>query len=428
MAKNYDVLADSVVELIGGKDNVRFFTHCVTRLRFNVKDRSIVKMDEIKDLPGVAGAQWSGEQLQIIIGQDVGSVYELICKKHGFASEKAVEADDADAAPQQKGVKAVVNKIFDGISGSLTPLIPALIGCGMIKVILILLDMAGVPADNGTYQLLTFAGDAGFYFLPIMIGAFAAKKFGANMALGMVIGGLLIYPTFASGVSAGTAFNFLGIPVYGVSYSSTIFPIILCCAVMAPIEKFVAKHSPAILRSVLEPLVTIVIMIPLAYCVLGPIGSFLGTYLSTFVLWLYNTLGFVGVALFAAVMPFVIMTGMHGAFVPYLMQMLTVSPLYEPIFFPALIISNIDQGIAALMLDEYKPGMDAKGIAYRYTPAALKALVKKSEGGKFGARDLRRVIRKAVEDPAAEKLIDGTLASGSTLVVDADENGEIVLN
>lgn len=164
----------------------------------------------------------------------------------------------------------------------------------------------------------------------------------------MVIGGLLIYPSFASGVSDGTAFNFLGIPVYGVGYSSTIFPIILCCAVMAPIEKFFAKHSPDILRSVLEPLLTIIVMIPLAYCVLGPIGSFLGTYLSTFVLWLYNTLGFIGVAAFAAVMPFVIMTGMHGAFVPYLMQMLTVDPLYEPIFFPALIISNIDQGIAAL--------------------------------------------------------------------------------
>ena len=208
--------------------------------------------------------------------------------------------------------------------------------------------LAGVPADSGTYQLLTFAGDAGFYFLPIMIGAFAAKKFGANPALGMVIGGLLIYPSFASGVSDGTAFNFLGIPVYGVGYSSTIFPIILCCAVMAPIEKFFAKHSPDILRSVLEPLLTIIVMIPLAYCVLGPIGSFLGTYLSTFVLWLYNTLGFIGVAAFAAVMPFVIMTGMHGAFVPYLMQMLTVDPLYEPIFFPALIISNIDQGIAAL--------------------------------------------------------------------------------
>ena len=142
--------------------------------------------------------------------------------------------------------------------------------------------------------------------------------------------------------------NFLGIPVYSNSYSSTIIPIILSCAVMAPIEKFFAKHSPEILRSVLEPLCTILVMIPLTILSLGPIGSFLGQYLSAFILWLYNTIGFIGVAILAAFMPFIIMTGMHGAFVPYLMQMLTVSPLYEPIFFPALIISNIDQGIAAL--------------------------------------------------------------------------------
>ena len=334
MAQKYQELSDKIVGLVGGKANVQFFTHCVTRLRFNVKDESAVKKDEIEKLPGVLGSQWQNGQYQIIIGQAVNDAYRLICEKNGFAVEKSVDEKLDDEKPaQKKGVKAVIDKIFDGISGSLTPLIPALIGCGMIKVILILMDMAGVPADSGTYQLLTFAGDAGFYFLPIMIGAFAAKKFGANPALGMVIGGLLIYPSFASGVSDGTAFNFLGIPVYGVGYSSTIFPIILCCAVMAPIEKFFAKHSPDILRSVLEPLLTIIVMIPLAYCVLGPIGSFLGTYLSTFVLWLYNTLGFIGVAAFAAVMPFVIMTGMHGAFVPYLMQMLTVDPLYEPIFF-----------------------------------------------------------------------------------------------
>ena len=130
------------------------------------------------------------------------------------------------------GIKGVIDAIFNGISGLLSPLIPALIGCGMIKVVLILLDMAGIPADNSTVQLLTFAGDAGFYFLPIMIGAFSAKKFGANPALGMVIGGLLVYPSFAAGVGAGTAYDFLGIPVYGVTYSSTIFPIILCCAVI----------------------------------------------------------------------------------------------------------------------------------------------------------------------------------------------------
>ena len=352
MAKNYDALADSVIQLVGGKENISYLTHCVTRLRFNVKDRALLKENEIKNVPGVLGAQWSGDQFQIIIGQSVGDVYEVICKKYGFAQNKAVEEDLGDDTAKEskapKGAKGIIDRVFDGLSGSLSPLIPALIGCGMLKVILIFLDMAHVPADNPTYQLLSFVGDAGFYFLPIMIGAFAAKKFGANMALGMVIGGMLIYPSFVAGVAGGVAYNFLGIPVYAATYTSTVFPIILSCAVMAPIEKFIAKHSPEILRSVLEPLVTIIIMIPLAYCVLGPVGSFLGQYLSTAVLWLYNTIGFVGVALFAAIMPFVVMTGMHGAFVPYLMQMLTGEPYYEPIFFPALIISNINQGVAAL--------------------------------------------------------------------------------
>lgn len=350
MAHKYAALASSLIECIGGKNNVQFFTHCVTRLRFNVKDRSLVKEDEINKLEGVLGSQWQNGQLQIIIGQGVGDAYDLICQENGFAKEKAV-SEIVDEKPQEKrGFKGVIDKIFDGISGSLTPLIPALIGCGMIKVVLIFCDMGGVATDNGFYQLLSAAGDAGFYFLPILIGAYSAKKFGATPALGMVIGGMLLHPTFSNAVAAGTALDFFGLPVLAVSYSSTIFPIILSCAVMAPIEKFFAKNSPEILRSVLQPLCTILIMIPLAYCLLGPIGSYLGTYLSAFVLFIYNTIGFVGVALLAAFMPFIVMTGMHGAFVPYLMQMLTVSPLYEPIFFPALIISNINQGISALVV------------------------------------------------------------------------------
>ena len=349
MAKNYDELATRVVELVGGKNNIFDLTHCVTRLRFNLKDRGLAEMEEIKKLSGVLGAQWSGDQLQVIIGQAMADVYDAVCKKTGFAKQSAVDENlDAGGSKGPGGVKGVVNAIFDGISGSLAPVIPALIGCGMLKVILIFLDMLHVPADNATYQLLSFAGDAGFYFLPILIGAFAAKKCGANMTLGMVIGGLMIYPSFVAGVGAGTAYNFLGIPVYGASYTSTVFPIILACAVMAPIEKFIAKHSPEILRSVLEPLLTIIIMIPVTLCAVGPVGSFLGQYLSAGVLWLYNAIGFVGVALLAAVMPFVVMTGMHGAFVPYLMQMLTAEPYMEPIFFPALVISNINQGIAAL--------------------------------------------------------------------------------
>ena len=369
MAANYDSIAENIVDLVGGKDNISFFTHCVTRLRFNTKDQSKVNKDAIDKLPGVLGSQWQNGQLQVIIGQAVGDVYKLVCEKNGLKMEKSVD-ENLDAAPKAKGVKGIVDRVFDGISGSLTPFIPALIGCGMIKVLLIFLDMLGVPADNSTYQLLSFAGDAGFYFLPIIIGAFAAKKFGANPGLGMVVGGMLVYPTFA----AGSGFNFLGIPVYSNSYSSTIIPVILSCAVMAPIERFFAKKSPEILRSVLEPLCTILVMIPLAYCVLGPIGSFLGQYLSAFVLWLYNTIGFIGVALFAAIMPFVIMTGMHGAFVPYLLQMLTDPTIgYEPIFFPALIISNINQGIASLAVALKTKNAELKSTAMSTAVTAVVA-------------------------------------------------------
>ncbi len=344
MATKYNEIAEKIVDLVGGKDNIQFFTHCVTRLRFNLVDQNKVDKETIDKLTGVLGSQWQNGQLQVSIGQAVGDVYKMICDQNGLKLEEAVD-EVVDDVVKEKGFKGVVNSIFNGISGSLSPLIPALIGCGLIKVILIFCDMLGVPADNSTYQLVSFLGDAGFYFLPIMIGDFAARKFGANPGLGMVLGGMLVYPAFA----AGSGWTLFGLPVYANGYSSTIVPILLTCAVMAPVEKFIAKKSPEVLRSVLEPLCTLAIMAPLAYLVLGPIGSFLGQYLSKFVLWLYNTLGFVGVAVFAAIMPFVIMTGMHGAFVPYLLQMLTDPSIgYEPIFFPALIISNINQGIAAL--------------------------------------------------------------------------------
>ncbi len=353
MAKKekYEELADRVLDLVGGKDNVDFFTHCVTRLRFVLKDQSMAKPEEIEKISGVLGCQWQSGQLQIIIGQSVGDAYRLICEKGGLEAEKPVDVkeDDAEATGKKKLTPGgVVNTILDSISGCLTPAIPMLIGCGMIKVILMILESAGlVAADSTTYELLSAVGDAGFYFLPVIVGGNAAKKFGANTGLGMVIGAMLIYPTFVDGVSAGTSYTLFGLPVYGASYTSTIFPVILCVAVMAPIEKFFAKHSPDSLRSIIEPLCTLIVMIPLSFCILAPAGAFIGTYVSQFVLWLYDLVGFVGVALLAAVMPFIIMTGMHAAFVPYLLQMFSTVGS-ESIFYPALVISNIDQGAAAL--------------------------------------------------------------------------------
>lgn len=348
MAKleKYENLIEHGIELMGGKDNVSFFTHCMTRLRFNLKDKGLVNFEELEKQSGVVGAQWVGEQLQLIIGQNVSDVYAAICKKNDLNMEKAVE-ENKEGTKEKINGKKILNLCIDYISGSLGPAIPVLTGCGMIKVLLLLLQQFGVDTTTATMQLLNFVGDAGYYFLPIIVGANAAKKLGANQGLGMVIGAMLIYPTFVSEVAAGTAFDFLGIPVYGATYTSTIFPVLLCVAVMAPVQKFFGKISPAILRSIIEPLCTLLVMIPISFCVLAPAGSYLGSYLSAAVLGIYNTIGFVGVALLAAFFPFIIMTGMHGAFVPYLLEMLG-GVGYEPIFFPALFISNINQGVAAL--------------------------------------------------------------------------------
>ena len=377
MAKEerYAELAEKVLELVGGKDNIEFFTHCVTRLRFVLKDQSIAKVDELEKISGVLGCQWQSGQLQIIIGQSVGDAYRLICEKGGLAMGKPVDMEEEEKPGNKKKltVGGVVSSVLDAISGCLTPAIPLLIGCGMIKVILMILEAAGlVAAESTTYTLLSAVGDAGFYFLPVIVGANAAKKFGANTGLGMVIGAMLIYPTFVNGVSAGTVFTIFGLPVYGASYTSTIFPVILCVWVMAPIEKFFAKHSPDSLRSIIEPLCTLIVMVPLSFCLLAPAGAFLGTYVSEFMLWLYDAIGFIGVALLAALMPFIIMTGMHSAFVPYLLQMFSTVGT-ESIFYPALVISNIDQGAAALAVALKTKNKDVRSTSLSCAVTAMAA-------------------------------------------------------
>lgn len=341
-AERYAELASKVVEYVGGKDNIVFFTHCVTRLRFNVKDKSLVKGSDIEKIRGVMGCQWVGDQYQIIIGQSVSDAYNLIVKETGLEGNGSVDEDMGDAHKK----KFSINAVFDAISGSIMPIIPVFIGAGFIKIAVLLLTQFGLlTADNTTIQVLTFVGDAGFYFLPVFVGAFAAKKFGANMALGMMMGAIFIHPSFISAVTDGTALSVYGIPVYATTYSSSVVPALLTVWVMSYVEKFFAKHSPDSIRSITEPFFTLLVMLPLALCVLGPVGAFVGTYLSEAIMWLYNTTGFFGTAVLSAIFPWIVMTGMHTALVPYLVNaMATVG--YDPIICTANVVANIDQGAA----------------------------------------------------------------------------------
>lgn len=370
MAKEerFEELSNRVLELVGGKDNISLFTHCVTRLRFNLKDKGMAKLDEIAKVKGVLGVQWSGEQLQIIIGQAVGDAYNLICKKTGLEQAAAID-ENLDEGVKHK---FSVGNLVAGIAGCLTPLLPLLIAGGLVKVVVLLCQQIGVlTPEMPTYVTLTFVGDAAFYFLPIFAGATAAKKFGANIGLGMLIGAIMIHPTLISMVAAGSAGSVFGIPIYAGSYTSTIFPVILSVYVMSKIQRFVGKHSPDVVRSITEPLITILIMIPLTLCVLAPIGAVVGDFLGAAINWLYGTCGFVAVMLLAAIYPYVVMTGMHVGFTPILLNgFATVG--YDPIICVANFISNFNQGAACAAV-----AIKAKDTALKSTAAtcAVTAIV-----------------------------------------------------
>ena len=378
-AERYAELASKVVEYVGGKDNIVFFTHCVTRLRFNVKDKSLVKGSDIEKIRGVMGCQWVGDQYQIIIGQSVSDAYNLIVKEAGLEGNGSVDEDMGDAHKK----KFSINAVFDAISGSITPIIPVFIGAGFIKIAVLLLTQFGLlTADNTTIQVLTFVGDAGFYFLPVFVGAFAAKKFGANMALGMMMGAIFIHLSFISAVTDGTALSVYGIPVYATTYSGSVVPALLTVWVMSYVEKFFAKHSPDSIRSITEPFFTLLVMLPLALCVLGPVGAFVGTYLSEAIMWLYNTTGFFGIAVLSAIFPWIVMTGMHTALAPYLVNaMATVG--YDPVIGTANFVANIDQGAAcAAVAFKTKHDENLRSVASACAVTAIVGGV--TEPGMFG--------------------------------------------
>jgi PTS system beta-glucosides-specific IIC component len=365
MTKDYDSLANSIITLTGGKDNISRCMHCYTRLRLNLKDTGLVNLEEIKKLD-VIGAQFTGEQLQIIIGNDVKEVYDAVCKNSGIEKEGSID-EKLDNLPSEKKkltVKSVLSSIVDGIVGCMIPLLPILIGSGLIKAIVLIFQQIGVfGADSATAVTLSFVADSAFYFMPVIIGGFAAKKFGANTALGAMLGAVLIHPTFVSMVAAGNAGSVFGLPIYAASYSSTVIPAILSVWVMSYVEKAISKYSPKSIRSILEPVLTLLIMAPITLCVLAPLGAMMSTGFATCITWFYNTVGVFAVAIFCAIIPFVVMLGMHIGTVPISMASIA-STGSDKLIMPAFLMSNFTQGAACLAVGIKAKNSKLKSFAF----------------------------------------------------------------
>ena len=311
---DYTNLAQELIEKVGGPSNVTQVTHCMTRLRFNVKDNSKVDGEAIKGTKGVIGYVYNGGQHQIIIGQTVDKVYDTVCEVGGFAKSAAVD-ENLDKPKEKLTAKGVFNAILNYASGSLTPLIPLIISAAMIRTIETLLGpgmLNVISAESDLYKVLDFTYNAGFYFLPVFMGYNSAKSLKTNPFIGMLLGAILIHPTLISVVGSGTPFKVFGLPMTAVNYTSNVLAPFLVVLAMKYILSFFEKVLPKAISGILAPLFTVLIMLPLGLCVFGPIGYYIGVVLTGIFTWLHKYLGPVATGLISGLWYFLVALGMHG--------------------------------------------------------------------------------------------------------------------
>lgn len=315
MKKKYGNLANTILEHVGGKKNISYLTHCLTRLRFNLKDKNLVNVAAIEGLSEIIGTKWQGEQFQVIIGQHVGKVYEGFSGMENVATKVSIDLEDE--VKEKLSLKSIGNQILRTLSNCLTPLIPILIVAAMFKTIIALLgpNMLNFLSDtNDIYVLLNFVADAAFYFFPVSIGYTSARHFKVSPILGMFLGMILISPSFIQLAESGDPFSIFGVYTIPQNYSGSIIPIILSVWVMSYIEKFLSKYCPAVLASILVPTITILVMLPLSFLIFGPAGMYIGNIVNTGLLslgdlggiWAILAMGIIG-----ALYQFLILTGMH---------------------------------------------------------------------------------------------------------------------
>ena len=319
MADNKKTAAE-VLQAVGGKENVTFVAHCMTRLRFNLKDMDAPDMAAIRKIDGVVGAQVSGGQFQVIVGQNVPKVYDELCALGGFAKQGAIDEQVDD--PKEKLTPAAFGeRVLNYLSSSMVPMIPVLLAAAMFKTIAVVIGPSMLKVVDGTDDfsvLMNMLYNACFYFLPIYLGFNAAKNLGATPMLGAFIGGVLIEPTFVQLATDGSAFSVYGIPCTPINYSQTVVPVLLSVVALYFIEKLIKKHMPDALSTVFTPLLTIALTIPLSLCLLAPLGSWLGNGFAAFFQFLGESGGIIAIlggGLLAALWLPLVISGMHVALI-----------------------------------------------------------------------------------------------------------------
>ncbi|MGL6219756.1 MAG: beta-glucoside-specific PTS transporter subunit IIABC [Lacrimispora sphenoides] len=268
---NYNQIAKDIITNVGGSDNIRGLTHCFTRLRFELRDTKKAKKEVIEHLEGVISVVESGGQFQVVLGTKVTKVYEAILPM--------ISLEENTAGSEEKS--SVWNRILIAISSMFTPMVPAIAASGLLKG---LLTIARITASNHglditvnqTYILIMAATDALFYFMPIILAYTSAKVFKANEFIAMALGGTMCYPAVVSLMTGSEAVSMFGIAITKASYASSVIPIIIGVFILAYIQKFLEKIIPEVLKIILVPGISLLVMIPATFMVFGPIGIYIG--------------------------------------------------------------------------------------------------------------------------------------------------------
>ena len=339
MAMNFKEAAPKILAAVGGAENIKTHTHCMTRLRLVLVDKKKVDEAALKAVPGVRGVVDQAGQYQIVIGPSVEQLYNEMLPLMPATGAKAPINENLDEEGKKE---SVVSKVVAFISGCITPALPVLIGSGLISAILALLSNFGIMDKEGsTYILLNALAGAAYSYLPVLVAFAAARRLRTNE----YVAGFIMLALCSAAVSGVEGLTIFGIPVMTVKYTSNIVPALLMVPVMAQLDKLILKVTPDAVKSILRPFILAMVMFPLTLLVLGPIGTIIGSALANFCVWL-TSFGGLSMAVLSALHPLLVMVGMHTIITPLIVNEITT--VGSSLLFSKALAANLAIAGAAL--------------------------------------------------------------------------------
>lgn len=362
MAKDYSQLAKDIVRLVGTEENVTSLTHCITRLRFKLKDESKADTKALSQLNGVIKVMQSGGQYQVVIGQHVGDVYDAIGANTGVKLGGEVDANEDGGGAKGN----ILNRLIDILSGIFMPLMPAMSAVGILKAILVMCTAFGwVAEDNSTYRVLYQLADGFFTLMPIFLAYSAAKKFKCNPFVAMCVGAGLCLLT----INAADAPSYFGIKFTQITYTNSVMPIVLSTYLQSKIEKPIEKFFPKMVASLFTGMIVAIVCYSVTILAIGPLTDLIGRGIANGLNWVLDKAAPVAGFLIAFGWPFLIIFGMHWGFIPIIIN--NMGTMGYDVILPITVSTNFAVGTACLAVFLKTRDKELKGTALASTASAL---------------------------------------------------------